>query len=79
MTPTPEDCRSGQSFAWVSVDEADNDPKVLLAYVAEALDAMEPLDEREGRTARRPRCLRVHCPGAVPSASASASIFASRV
>ena len=38
--------RNGQAFAWVSVDEADNDPKVLLSYVAEALDAVEPLDER---------------------------------
>ncbi len=38
--------RDGQSFAWVSVDEADNDPKVLLTYVAEALDAVEPIDER---------------------------------
>ncbi len=28
--------RNGQSFAWVSVDEADNDPKVLLSYVAES-------------------------------------------
>jgi LuxR family maltose regulon positive regulatory protein len=37
---------SGQAFAWVSVDEADNDPKVLLSYVAEALDAVEPIDER---------------------------------
>jgi LuxR family transcriptional regulator, maltose regulon positive regulatory protein len=37
---------NGQAFAWVSVDEADNDPKVLLSYVAEALDAVEPLDER---------------------------------
>ena len=37
---------SGQSFAWVSVDEGDNDPKVLLSYVAEALDAVEPIDER---------------------------------
>jgi LuxR family transcriptional regulator, maltose regulon positive regulatory protein len=37
---------NGQSFAWVSVDEADNDPKVLLSYVAEALDAVEPIDER---------------------------------
>ena len=37
---------NGQSFAWVSVDEADNDPKVLLGYVAQALDAVEPLDER---------------------------------
>jgi LuxR family maltose regulon positive regulatory protein len=36
----------GQSFAWVSVDEADNDAKVLLNYVAEALDAVEPIDER---------------------------------
>ena len=30
----------------MSVDEADNDPKVLLSYVAEALDAVEPIDER---------------------------------
>ena len=37
---------NGQSFAWVSVDEADNDPKVLLSYVAQALDAVEPVDER---------------------------------
>src|SRR5215467_5690619 len=36
----------GQAFAWVSVDEADNDPKVLLTYIAEALDAIEPLGER---------------------------------
>ena len=36
----------GQAFAWVSVDEADNDPKVLLTYVAEALDAVEPIGER---------------------------------
>jgi ATP/maltotriose-dependent transcriptional regulator MalT len=34
--------RNGQAFAWVSVDEADNDPKVLLTYVAEALNAVEP-------------------------------------
>jgi len=38
--------RNGQSFAWVSLDEGDNDPKVLLTYVAEALDAVEPIDER---------------------------------
>ena len=29
---------NNQAFAWVSVDQADNDPKVLLTYVAEALD-----------------------------------------
>jgi LuxR family transcriptional regulator, maltose regulon positive regulatory protein len=38
--------RNGQSFAWVSVDETDNDPKVLLSYVAEALDAVEPIGGR---------------------------------
>jgi LuxR family maltose regulon positive regulatory protein len=37
---------SAQSFAWVSVDEADNDPKVFLSYVAEALDAVQPIGER---------------------------------
>ena len=38
--------RNGQAFAWVSVDETDNDPKVLLTYVAKALDAVEPVGER---------------------------------
>jgi len=38
--------RSGQAFAWVSVGEADNDPKILLRYVAEALNAVEPIDRR---------------------------------
>jgi LuxR family maltose regulon positive regulatory protein len=38
--------RSARSFAWVSVDEADNDPKVFLSYVAEALDAVQPVGER---------------------------------
>ena len=38
--------RDGQAFAWVSVDEADNDPKVLLTYVAEALDAVQPVGGR---------------------------------
>ena len=28
----------GRATAWVSVDERDNDPKVLLSYVAEALE-----------------------------------------
>jgi LuxR family transcriptional regulator, maltose regulon positive regulatory protein len=36
----------GQGVAWVSVEETDNDPKVLLTYVAEALDAVEQIDER---------------------------------
>jgi len=38
--------RNGQAFAWVSVDEKDNDPKILLTYVAEALDAVEPVGRR---------------------------------
>src|SRR5215471_15339210 len=38
--------RNGQAFAWVSVDEKDNDPKVLLTYVAKALDEVEPIGER---------------------------------
>ncbi len=38
--------RNGQAFAWVSVDEADNDPKTLLTYVAEALDAVQPIGGR---------------------------------
>jgi LuxR family transcriptional regulator, maltose regulon positive regulatory protein len=36
----------GQAFAWVSVDEGDNDPKVLLTYIAAALDAVEPVAQR---------------------------------
>ena len=35
--------RDGQSFAWISLDERDNDPKVLLSYVAEALDRVQPV------------------------------------
>ncbi|HEY6276554.1 MAG TPA: LuxR C-terminal-related transcriptional regulator [Streptosporangiaceae bacterium] len=38
--------RNGQAFAWVSLDDADNDPKVLLTYVAEALDGVQPVGKR---------------------------------
>jgi LuxR family maltose regulon positive regulatory protein len=38
--------RNSHAFAWVSVDEKDNDPKALLTYVAEALYAIEPLGQR---------------------------------
>ncbi len=38
--------RSGQAFAWVSVGEMDDDPKVLLTYIAAALDAVEPVSGR---------------------------------
>jgi LuxR family transcriptional regulator, maltose regulon positive regulatory protein len=35
---------SQRPFAWVSVDENDNDPIVLLTYIAVALDRVSPLD-----------------------------------
>jgi len=38
--------RNGRAFAWVSVDDRDNDPRVLLTYVARALDEVEPVGER---------------------------------
>ena len=38
--------RSSQTFSWVSLAEPDNDPKILLTYVAEALDAVEPIGGR---------------------------------
>jgi LuxR family transcriptional regulator, maltose regulon positive regulatory protein len=34
------------AFAWLSVDERDNDPQVLFTYIAEALDAIDPIGER---------------------------------
>ena len=36
--------RSQRPFAWVTVDERDNDPIVLLTYVAAAVDRVSPLD-----------------------------------
>ncbi|MGX7678499.1 LuxR C-terminal-related transcriptional regulator [Jatrophihabitans sp. DSM 45814] len=41
-----------QSFTWVSLDESDNDPKVLLACIAEALDEVEPIGGRVFDAAR---------------------------
>jgi LuxR family maltose regulon positive regulatory protein len=38
--------RDGRAFAWVSIDEHDNDPKVLLSYVTQALDAVQPVGAR---------------------------------
>ena len=38
--------QNGQAFAWVSVDDQDNDPKVLLTYVAKALDVVQPVGGR---------------------------------
>jgi LuxR family transcriptional regulator, maltose regulon positive regulatory protein len=38
--------RDGEAFAWVSLDDRDNDPKVLLSYVAAALDAVQPVGDQ---------------------------------
>jgi len=35
--------QDGLAFAWVPVEETDNDPKVLLGRIAQALDAVEPI------------------------------------
>jgi len=35
----------GRAVAWVSVDEKDNDPKILLGHVARALDAVQPVGQ----------------------------------
>jgi LuxR family transcriptional regulator, maltose regulon positive regulatory protein len=32
-----------RAFAWVQVEEPDNDPKTLLSHIARALDAIEPV------------------------------------
>jgi LuxR family maltose regulon positive regulatory protein len=36
--------RDGRPFGWVSVDERDNDPKVLLRHVAASLNRIAPLE-----------------------------------
>jgi LuxR family maltose regulon positive regulatory protein len=38
--------REGPRVGWVSVDQRDNDPAVLLTYLAVALDRVEPIDPR---------------------------------
>ena len=37
---------NGHAFAWVSLDDRDNDPKVLLSYVAAALDSVQPVGDQ---------------------------------
>ena len=42
--------------AWVSADHRDNDPAVLLTYLATALDRVEPIDTRgDANVWRSPR------------------------
>jgi LuxR family maltose regulon positive regulatory protein len=37
--------QGAQAFAWVSVEEPDNDPKVLLSYIAAALNSVAPIGD----------------------------------
>ena len=38
--------QGGRQVAWISVDRRDNDPMLLLTYLAEAIDRIEPIDRR---------------------------------
>ncbi|MDL9979534.1 helix-turn-helix transcriptional regulator [Microbacterium sp. ASV49] len=38
--------RDDRPFAWISIDEYDNDPRRLLEYVARSLGAVEPMPQR---------------------------------
>jgi LuxR family transcriptional regulator, maltose regulon positive regulatory protein len=54
--------RQGTDVAWVSVDEGDNDPSVLLAATAIALSRVQPIEARvvdalNARTMATPRAL----------------------
>ncbi len=40
------DAADRRPFAWVSLDASDNDPVVLLTYVASALDAVDPIEPK---------------------------------
>ena len=46
--------RDARPFAWVSVDERDNDPYVLFKHVAAALDRIEPLGAHVTEAFERP-------------------------
>ena len=49
--------RDARPFAWVTLDEGDNDPRRLLASIAWVLDSSEPIDRglRATLAAQRPR------------------------
>jgi LuxR family maltose regulon positive regulatory protein len=46
--------RDDRPFAWVSVDERDDDPAVLLTYIAAALDRVAPIDPAIRKTLASP-------------------------
>jgi LuxR family transcriptional regulator, maltose regulon positive regulatory protein len=60
--------RKGHRVGWVSLDQRDNDPAVLLTYLAVALDRVEPIDPRAVRGLAGPGASIV---GAVPRLAAA--------
>lgn len=52
--------QNADRVAWLSLDERDNDPEILLAYAAAALDRIEPVD---------PEIFRRRSPGSFSNAS----------
>src|SRR4029077_8897298 len=66
--------RNGQAFAWVSVDDREHDPKVLLAYVARALDAVQPVAAARAVAAVHPVAARVFEALASPVSSVPGSV-----
>ncbi len=46
--------RKGPRAAWLSIDDRDNDPAVLLTYLAVALDRVEPIEPRVFRSLAAP-------------------------
>ena len=47
--------RDSRPFAWLSLDERDNDPVVLLRHVAAALDRVDPIGPAAAEPLRDPR------------------------
>ena len=60
--------RTPHRVSWVSMDQRDNDPTVLLSYIAVALDRVEPIDPRVVRGLAAPGASIV---GAVPRLAAA--------
>ena len=63
--------RDARPFAWISLDERDNDPVILLRHVATALDRIEPLETRAIDALRSTR--RALSPSALPRLAAALS------
>ena len=61
--------RDARPFAWISLDDRDNDPVFLLRHVATALDRIEPLDLRAIDALRSTR--RALSPHALPRLTAA--------